>query len=57
MGSKGKCIICGEKVGMMYYRPMKEWNLEEGVLCGDCYSKQLDEYYPGDHERVNKHLD
>ena len=42
---------------MMYYRPMKEWNLEEGVLCGDCYSKQLDEYYPGDHERVNKHLD
>jgi len=56
LGSKGKCTICGEKVEEMYYRPMEDWNLE-GILCGDCYSKQLHEYYPGDHERVNKDLD
>jgi hypothetical protein len=32
---------------------MEEWEIK-GPLCGDCYSKKLDEYYPGDHIRVNK---
>ena len=38
------------------FNPMKEWNID-GMLCGNCYSKQLHEYYPGDHIRVNKELD
>ena len=40
----------------MRYLPMEEWNLE-GSLCSKCYSKKLNEFYPGDHTRVNKHLD
>ncbi len=55
MGAKYKCIICNEKIEMRYI-PMKEWNLE-GSLCSKCYSKKLNEFYPGDHTRVNKHLD
>jgi len=35
------------------FNPMKEWSME-GVLCGECYSKKLSEYYPGDHVRINK---
>ena len=37
----------------MRYNPMREW-LIEGVLCGDCYSKKLSEYYPGYHKKINK---
>lgn len=55
LGSSYKCAICSEKTEMRY-NPMKEWKIE-GVLCGDCYSKQLHDYYPGDHVRVNKDLD
>ena len=55
LGSSYKCAICSEKTEMRY-NPMKEWKIE-GVLCGDCYSKQLHEFYPGDHIRVNKDLD
>ncbi|WP_299290248.1 hypothetical protein [Nitrosopumilus sp.] len=50
-----KCAICGEKTTTRFI-PMREWNIE-GVLCGDCYSKQLHDYYPGEHIRVNKDLD
>ncbi len=52
LGSKFKCAICSEEVSMRY-NPMREW-LIEGVLCGDCYSKKLSEYYPGEHARINK---
>ncbi len=52
LGSKLKCAICSEDVSMRY-NPMREW-LIEGVLCGDCYSKKLSEYYPGYHKKINK---
>ena len=53
--TKDKCIICSEKIDL-YYNSMKEWKIE-GSLCGKCYSKKLHEHYPGEHVRVNKHLD
>lgn len=52
LGLKLKCTICGDKIEMQF-NPMEEWKIN-GPLCGDCYSKKLDEYYPGDHTRVNK---
>ena len=55
MGSKEKCALCSETVRLSF-RPMTEWKID-GMLCGDCYSKRLHEHYPGDHIRVNKHLD
>ncbi len=55
LGSKDKCIICSEKT-QQHYNPMEEWGIE-GSMCGKCYSKKLGEYYPGEHVRVNKHLD
>ena len=55
LGAKEKCIICGNKVEL-HYKPMEEWKID-GMLCGDCYSKKIHEYYPGEHVRVNKHLD
>ena len=35
---------------------MKEWEMS-GTICGDCYSKKLNDYYPGEHIRVNKEID
>ena len=55
LGSKGKCTICSEKI-QLRYNPMEEWEME-GSICGKCYSKKLGEHYPGEHVRVNKHLD
>ncbi|MGI9567790.1 MAG: hypothetical protein ACR2LL_12365 [Nitrosopumilus sp.] len=55
MVTKDKCAICGEKI-QLRFNPMDEWEIE-GSLCGVCYSKKINEYYPGDHVRVNKHLD
>ena len=55
LGIKDKCVICSEKV-QLHFKAMDEWGIE-GTLCGKCYSKKLDEYYPGEHIRVNKHLD
>ncbi len=37
----------------MRFNPMKEWAID-GVLCGDCYSKKLSEFYPGKHSQINK---
>ena len=54
LGSE-KCALCGSEIKLPF-NPMKEWGID-GMLCGDCYSKKLHEYYPGDHVRVNKHLD
>jgi len=53
--SKVKCKICSGKIELPF-NPMKEWGID-GALCGKCYSKKLNEHYPGDHTRVNKHLD
>ena len=55
MGKKEKCVICSEIVGFRF-KGMDEWGID-GTLCGKCYSKKGDEHYPGDHIRVNKHLD
>ena len=51
LGSKHKCTICSEETSL-HYNPMPEWSID-GVLCGDCYSKKLGEFYPGEHTRVN----
>ena len=55
MGIKSKCAICSGKIEL-HYNPMEEWGVE-GMICGKCYSKKIDEHYPGDHVRVNKDLD
>ncbi len=55
LGSKDKCVICSEKI-QLRYNPMEEWGIV-GSICGKCYSKKLGEHYPGEHVRVNKHLD
>ena len=55
LGSKNKCVICGE-TSKLHYNPMEEWRIE-GSICGNCYSKKIQEHYPGEHARVNKHLD
>ncbi len=53
--SKDNCAICNEKIEVPF-KSMEEWKIE-GLLCGKCYSKKLSEHYPGEHVRVNKHLD
>ncbi|MGH1566359.1 MAG: hypothetical protein ACRBB5_02805 [Nitrosopumilus sp.] len=55
MALKEKCAICNGKI-QFRFSPMEEWEIK-GSLCGECYSKKLNEHYPGDHVRVNKHLD
>lgn len=55
MGIKEKCAICSGKIQFRFV-PMDEWGIE-GSLCGKCYSKKINEHYPGEHIRVNKHLD
>ena len=52
LGSKEKCSICNDEITLKF-NPMDEWKIK-GPLCGKCYSKQIHEYYPGDHIRVNK---
>ena len=53
--SKEKCAICGERI-QLRYNSMDEWKIK-GSICGNCYSKKINEHYPGEHVRVNKHLD
>ena len=53
--AKDKCTVCSGEIRLPY-NPMDEWKID-GTMCGECYSKKLNEYYPGDHVRVNKHLD
>jgi len=55
LGTKDKCTICSEKI-QLHFKAMEEWGIE-GLICGKCYSKKLNEHYPGEHVRVNKHLD
>ncbi len=55
LGKKEKCVICSETIGF-HFKAMEEWGIE-GTLCGKCYSKKINDHYPGEHVRVNKHLD
>ena len=54
LGVKGgrTCSACGERITRSHFNPMREWDID-GVLCGKCYSKKIDDYYPGDHVRIN----
>ena len=46
-----KCALCDDEIDHPYL-PMEEWKID-GHLCGKCYSKKLEEFYPGDHVRVD----
>ena len=52
LGSKFKCTICNQEEELQF-NPMEEWKIK-GPLCGNCYSKQLADFYPGKHVRINK---
>lgn len=52
LGTKQKCVLCGQQINFRF-NPMKEWGID-GTLCGDCYSKKINEFYPGSHVRINK---
>ena len=45
-----KCAACEAKLERRYL-PMREWNMK-GPLCGDCYSRLIGEFYPGEHVRM-----
>lgn len=51
MPKKDNCKICGGIINKSYF-PMEEWEIE-GPLCGKCYSKKLNNHYPGEHVRIN----
>ena len=51
MKKEEKCVLCQALIEVKY-SPMEEWKIE-GSLCGECYSKKLSEFYPGEHVRVN----
>ena len=46
-----KCMLCNKSMEHTY-KPMKEWKID-GSLCGDCYSKKISDFYPGEHVRVD----
>ena len=46
-----KCTLCNKNMEHTY-KPMKECKID-GTLCGECYSKKLSDFYPGDHARVD----
>ena len=46
-----KCALCDGEIEHPSL-PMEEWKID-GHLCGKCYSKKLEEFYPGDHVRVD----
>ncbi len=51
MKKREKCVLCQAQIEVKY-SPMEEWKIE-GALCGECYSKKIAEFYPGEHVRVN----
>jgi len=51
MKSNDKCVLCNEIIKTVF-APMKQWKIE-GSICGDCYSKKISEFYPGEHVRTN----
>jgi hypothetical protein len=46
-----KCSLCNGLIKTKYF-PMEAWKIG-GILCGNCYSKKISEYYPGEHVRVD----
>ncbi|MBP2625022.1 MAG: hypothetical protein KAF24_03610 [Nitrosopumilaceae archaeon] len=50
---KYKCTICHENTAHKYM-PMKQWELNDSILCGRCYSRKIHEYYPGKHKKINR---
>ena len=46
-----KCKLCNKSMEHVFM-PMKEWKID-GTLCGDCYSKKISDFYPGEHVRVD----
>ena len=48
-----KCTQCNQDVGETPYNPMEEWKIKS-PLCGKCYSSKLEEFYPGNHVRLNR---
>jgi hypothetical protein len=46
-----KCSLCSGPIKTKYF-PMETWKIN-GILCGNCYSKKISEYYPGEHVRVD----
>ena len=55
LGSKQKCAMCGGPVGFRF-KSMAEWDIQ-GIICDKCYSKKINEHYPGSHVRVNQNRD
>jgi|TARA_B100000508_G_scaffold139536_1_gene138076 hypothetical protein len=51
MVADDKCTLCNKNMEHTY-KPMKEWKID-GTLCGECYSKKLSDFYPGEHTRVD----
>jgi len=51
MKSDDKCALCNGIIKTVFV-PMEQWKIE-GKICGECYSKKLSEFYPGEHVRVN----
>ena len=46
-----RCVLCNGIIKTVF-APMKQWKIE-GRLCGECYSKKISEFYPGEHVRVD----
>jgi|TARA_Y100000294_G_scaffold151813_1_gene149823 hypothetical protein len=46
-----RCVSCNGIIKTVF-APMKQWKIE-GRLCGECYSKKISEFYPGEHVRVD----
>jgi len=51
MKSDIRCVLCNGII-KTNYAPMKQWKIE-GKICGECYTKKILEFYPGEHVRMN----
>jgi len=51
MKSDDKCVLCNGIIKTSYV-PMKQWKIE-GNICGECYTKKISEFYPGEHVRMD----
>ena len=40
------CVIC-KKETKHKHKPKREWSIDEGHLCTDCYMKTMEQYYNG----------
>jgi hypothetical protein len=46
-----RCVLCNGIIKTIFV-PMEQWKIE-GKICGECYSKKISEFYPGEHVRVD----